>query len=539
VILKRHRGDIVATAVLVLLDVLLYRKILRLWWTYDDASILHTIIDHRVADYFFGRSVWPQQLFTPLLMSVFKMQMSLFGLDTVRWYALQLAIACAATLAVYRACRLFLDVVPALTASALFALGAPLCSVVTQLSTVHYFVAIAFGALATIAYVVALREESVLAAIVSAVLYLLAMLAKEIAVPLPAFLLSLPLRDFRSRVRYAIGHGTALVVYLIWRRAVIGTFFGAYGWVIEPAEWPPLLASLPERVIRGAAGTGLPLGIVLIAIMAVGILASIRKRPAILMLVIAAVVAIAPLLPLAKEVNRRYVVVPWLAWSVAFAASLSTLRDRRQAMAVFILVLPTAAVVNRQEWREVSHARRRMSDEARVFLDMPSNGLFRMPAAPSSTMRELNWLKTVYLHKPGGATCFYDDFFLCVHDARGKRVWEYEENTRRVAEITPTVAQIAQRHCNSIRFAAPLSARFHFEKPALHWDLGPYTEGRYTALLGDGVEAFVVARHDALNLPGASAFDVRIRYDSPQGWTTYSPQLNLDFARTQDVAWRR
>ncbi len=99
-ILKRHRGDIAASAALVLLDVLLYRTILRLWWTYDDANILHTIIDHRVADYFFDRSVWPQQLFTPLLMSVFKVQMSLFGLDTVRWYALHLAIACATTLAV-------------------------------------------------------------------------------------------------------------------------------------------------------------------------------------------------------------------------------------------------------------------------------------------------------------------------------------------------------------------------------------------------------------------------------------------------------
>ena len=154
-------------------------------------------------------------------------------------------------------------------------------------------------------------------------------------------------------------------------------------------------------------------------------------------------------------------------------------------------------------------------------------------------MRELNWLKTVYLHKPGGAMCFYDDFFLCVHDTRGKRVWQYEDKTRKVAEITPSLAWIAQRHCNSIRFDAPLSIRFHFEKPALFWDFGPYTEGRYTALLADGAEAFVLARHDALNLPEATGYAVRIRYDSPQGWATYSPQLNLDFARSQDVTWRR
>ena len=536
-ILKRHRGDIVATAALVLLDVLLYRKILRLCWTYDDVNVLHTIIDHRFADYFFDRSVWPQQLFTPLLMSVFKLQMSLFGLDIARWYALHLAIACVATLAVYAACRLFLDVGPAVSASALFALGPPLCSVVTQLSTAHYLVAIAFGALATIAYVVALRHESDLAAILSAVLYLLAMLAKEIAVPLPLFLLSLPLRDFRWRARLAIGHGTALVVYLIWRRAVIGTFFGSYGWVIESAEWPGLVVSLPERVIRGAAGAGLPVGIVLIAIMAVGILATIRRKSAIL--IIAAVVAFAPLLPLAKEVNRRYVVVPWLPWSVAFAAAVSTLRDRRQRAALLIVVPFIAVVANREEWADVFRTRERMSAEARFFLDMPSNGFLRLPAAPSSTMRELNWLKTVYLHRPAGALCFYDDFFLCVHDARGKRMWEYDGRARGVVEITPRVAQIAQRHCNAIRFAAPLSIRFHFEKPALYWDFGPYTEGRYAVLLADGAEAFVLARHDALNVPGASGWVVRIRYDSPQGWTTYSANLPLDFVRRSDFAWRR
>jgi hypothetical protein len=539
VILKRHRGDIAASAALVVLDLLLYRKVLRLWWTYDDANILHTIVDDRVADYFLNRAVWPQQLFTPLLMVVFKLQMSLFGLETVRWYTLHLSIACLTTLAVYGACRLFLDVGPALTASALFTLGAPLCSVVTQLSTVHYFVAIIFGALATIAYVIALRKGSAPVAIASASLYLAAMLAKEIAVPLPLFFLSLPLRDLRSRLRYAIGHGAALLIYLTWRRAVIGTFFGAYSWVIDRGEWPGLLLSLPWRVIRAAGGAGLPLGLVLIVIMGACMVAAIRRKSVILVLIMAGVVATAPLLPLAKEVNRRYVVVPWLAWSVAFAAAVSTLRDR-QHTTVFLIVAPLiAVVVNRQEWSDVFRVRQRMSQEGRFFLDMPSDGLLRMPITPSSTMRELNWLKTVYLGKSGGAISFYDDFFLCVHGLGGKRVWQYDDNARGVVEITPRAVQISRRHCATVRAVAPLSARFHFDKPALYWDLGPYTDGRYTVLLGDGIEAFQVPRHDALNVPGATGFDLRIRYDSPQGWTTYSPDLPLDFVRRSDFAWRR
>jgi hypothetical protein len=349
----------------------------------------------------------------------------------------------------------------------------------------------------------------------------------------------LPLRDVRSRLRYAVGHGAALVIYLSWRRAVIGTFFGTYGWVIDPEERPRLLMSLPWRAIRAAAGAALPLGLALIVIMGVCMIAAIRRKSAILVLVVAGVVAIAPLLPLAKEVNRRYVVVPWLAWSVTFAAAVSTLRDRRQTTAFLIVVPLIAVVVNRQEWRDVFRTRQRMSDEGRIFLDMPSNGLFRKPAAPSSTMRELNWLKTVYLHRPGGAMCFYDDFFLCVHGLSGKRVWQYDDNFRNVVEITPRAAQISRRQCTAVRGAAPLSARFHYDKPALYWDLGPYADGRYTVLLGDGIEAFEVPRHDALNVPGATGFDLRIRYDSPQGWTTYSDDLPLDLVHRSDFAWRR
>ena len=32
---------------------------------------------------------------------------------------------------------------------------------------------------------------------------------------------------------------------------------------------------------------------------------------------------------------------------------------------------------------------------------------------------------------------------------------------------------------------------------------------------------------------------LRVRYDSPLGWTTYSPLLRMDFARRANYAWSR
>ena len=86
---------------------------------------------------------------------------------------------------------------------------------------------------------------------------------------------------------------------------------------------------------------------------------------------------------------------------------------------------------------------------------------------------------------------------------------------------------------------APLSADFHFRNPALYWSLGPYADGKYSAVIANGVQAFEIPRRDALKLPGMAGISLRIRYDSPAGWTTYSPEIAIDFARKPDVMWHR
>jgi hypothetical protein len=528
--------DALGIVALVLLTILLYRKVLALWLTYDDANILRTTFDFPFLDIFTNAKVWPQQLFTPLLTAVFHVMRRLFGFDPSRFYLLQLAIAAMTIVLVYAAVRQFLDWKRSLSAAALFAAGPPICSVVTQLSTIHYFIAIAFCALAVIAYTVALRRTSVAMNLLSILCYFLAMLAKEVAIPLPLLLITLPLRDARTRVRFVIAHGVAAIVYFAWRRAVLGVFLGAYGWQIDAAEWPRLLLLLPLRIMEGAAGTGLAIGLLVVVLMTLTIAFGIRNRRALALLVIAIIVAGVPLLPLAKEVNRRYVAVPWLAWSIAFAAA-TTRRNGRVATALLVAVPLLAVVANREEWRKEFPLRRRMSDEARFyFYDMPADALLRGPRTPPAAMGEVQWLKTVHFGRPAGGW-FYDDIFLCGGGVGSKRVFAFEG--RQIVEITPRIGAIAEQFCGSIRNDVPLTVAFHFRNPALYWDLGPYADGKYTAVIANGVQAFEIPRRDALKLPGMPGITLRIRYDSPAGWTTYSPDLAIDFVRKPDVTWHR
>jgi hypothetical protein len=553
---RRFGADAIAAVLLAILQIVLYRKVVRLWWTYDDPNNLRTIGEFPFLAPFLDGRVWPQQLFTPLMLTVFDVELALFGLDTAKWYAAQLAIAIVTSLAVYAAVRQFVPVSYAFAGAAMFAAGAPLCAIVTQLSTVHYFVAITFCALSVICYqwsagvppaeqgasrsrapetaagrrLLSRRDAG---APLSALFYLLAMLAKEVAVPLPLLLFAL-----RPRARSILPHTLALIAYFAWRYAVLGTFLGAYSWVIEPGEWPRLIALLPWRVIRAMGGANIVLGMFVIGCIAITFAIAIRGRRAWLLMLAGAIVAIGPILPVAKEVNRRYVVVPWLALSVAFAIAVVNIRDRRLRIALLVLVPLLTIAANRQEWGREFGMRQRMSDEAKFSFDMPPNGLLRKPITPSATMRELGWLKT-YAKKPAGSSWFYDDFYLCDNRAAAHRVWEYDPRQRMIVEVTPRIPAIASKHCGSIRNDVPLTARFEFKDEALHWDLGPYEEGRYAALVANGWEAFEIPRSEALHLPGMTGLTLRIRYDSPEGWTTYSPDLPLDFVHRPNYAWQR
>jgi hypothetical protein len=419
--------DVAFGAALAVLIWLLYRKVTRLWWTYDDAYTLHVVTTHTFRDFFVSADVWPQKLYTPLEKSAYKLQLAWFGMNTVRWFTLHLFVAWAAAMGVYAAARCYFRPVAAFVSAVLFAASVPICSQTTELGSTHYFQAIALGGLALVLYVRALRTSRYSLAIASAALYLLAMLAKETVVPLAVLLIALPDRDVRTRARYAAGHALALLAYLAARRAVIGTLFGGYGWAVERAEWPSLLLALPQKFILGMAGKGVVVGAILLIVIAIGVAASLRNRRAIVVFVVASFLAAGPVVPVSKEMQRRYVVMPWLCLSIAFVAGVETLRRRRAVAAILLIAAPALAIAaNRQEWRYEFARTKRMSDEARVFFDLPSNGLLRAPIVPPAAMGELTWLKTDYAKHAAGAGWFYDDIYVCGHDTVGKRLWQYD-----------------------------------------------------------------------------------------------------------------
>ena len=527
-----------SAAILLLLPLtvfLLYRKSLRLWWTYDDPWFLHVAAERRWTEGFTYSDIWRQGLFTPLLTATYDALFTLFGIEAERWYAAQLVLLALLALAVYALLRLWVDDIPAAAGALLFLAAPPLASVSAALGVIHYLEAILLCVLATIAFA---RGWSV----ASALLYLVAMLAKEIAVPLPAVLCVIPsVSEGPGRVggmtRRVIPHAIALAAYTAWRLAVV-PLRGGYGWWVGAEEWPRLIVTLPWKLVTASTGTALAAGLTMLALTAAGVSRAVRTRRAILIGLAGLAVLIAPIVPVSKDMQDRYVLLPWLWICAGFALGIATLRPRLRD-ALILATLAAAVIANRQEWATEFSRNRRMSDEARVYVAVGGNALFRNPLIPPGTMPELRWLKETHLKREKGALWFYDDFFLCAKPYGGKQVFEYDTPRREVRDITARVPAIASRYCSSLRADVPLRAEFSHRGETLFWRLGPYDKGTYGIVLYDGEHAFVVPRQSAFRLGQFTEIALRIRYQSPEGWVTYSPEIHLDFARQPDRTWHR
>ena len=525
-------------AALIAVTLLLYRKALRLWWTFDDAYLLHTAVERRIGQYFTDGSVWramPNRLFTPLLQTSYDAELSWFGLDPRRFFIIHLCELALVAVAIYVALRLWIPAVAAFCGAFLVLAGAPTASAATELMVMHYLQAIILTAFALSLHVLALRGHRRALNALSAFLYLTAMLAKEIAVPLPAFLLLLSDGGIRQRVRRTCPHWLALAVYVIWRRLMLGEFFGGYGWTITRAEVPALLLSLPAKLAAAMAGPNLLAGTLLLVAIAVSIALGHRGLRAFLMVIAGLVLAIVPIIPISKEMQPRFALASWIVLAAGAAIAASKRRPPTSFILLGTLVILGLAV-QRTAWPVELRRAQRMSDEGRFYFEEMQPGSFlRSPTVPPAAMGEVQWLKEIYAKRPAGAGWFADDWYGCTHDLSAAIVWQYSEGLHQFERRS--LAETS-RACRGVR-TEPLAAEFHHRGNALFWRLGPYREGHYRFLLAEGVQAFDVLPEDGFRFGDLAALTLRIRYQSPAGWVTYSDQLALDFVRHPDLSWKR
>ena len=511
-----------------LIAVLWSRKVVAFWWTFDDPFHLNLIAHRGAADLLFDSAFWrafPSHVFTPLLLLSLQADLRLFGLEARPFYIHQIAIFACIAPALYLLLRQWVSRGAAACAVLIAIAGAPMIESVQRLMDRHYLEGLLLAILAAFAYVVAVRRSSAPIDVLSGVLYLLSMAAKEIFVPLIVILPVIPGVPPRRRLRTLVPHAIALLFYCIWRFAVLGVRVESYGWAVKRSDWLRLIAMLPLRIGAVLAGSA-PVGVAAVLLMLVAlVIVAVRRPGSRPVLGTGVIAAFLPILPVSFEIHPRYALTSWILAAVAVAF----LGPSRWERALQVAIVIAVAVSARQQWSESDRSMRRMSDEARVFAALGPDDVLWMPATPPATLDELSRMTG----SRGRWT--YDALPFCRQRLTAKRFFAYDPATRRVQEASPDQLRGA---CKASR-AAPLSVRFDFQQGSLFWVFGPYDSGTYRVIIADGRQGFDVPRRAGFQLAGVATLPLRVRYESPAGWVTYSDDLQVVLKDGQTVTWRR
>jgi hypothetical protein len=537
---RRAAADVLAAAALLALSWALYHRAAGLWWSHDDLFQLRYLLTWSPGQYALDPEVWrrlPFKMLTPLLFLSLDLDLSLFGLSPRGFYLHQILAVGLCAVALHAVLRLWLQPLWSFAGAFLFLISPPVASLAPLLMVRHYPEAILFLLLAVWGYVRAVRSGRIGWAVLAAVFYLAAMLAKEIAVPLVLLLPLIPEGGLRTRLRCALPPAVALALYLAWRVHMLGTLLGGYGWVVAPGDWPGLALALPGKIGRELLGAPSVAGWLTALILLAGLLLlAARGARAAVLVFAAALLAILPVLPVSTEMAPRYAVLPALGIAAAFAFGGAWAERFRGVL--LLAACGGGLLVNREVWAGTLERLERMSAENRFFLEMGPGDLLRLPLGPPASMGELQWYKQEKLGRAGGSGWFFDDLYLCSGAAEGRRVFGWDPAARRVVDVTAEMPARRRAHCSAVRWNAPLSVRFTGGGPAVLWDLGSYREGRYSLVFGDGIQAFEVPRQGGFQVRNARRLVLRVRYEAPEGWVTYSPELAVDFTKGE-FRWER
>ena len=350
----------------------LYGASLQGWWCCDDPAILlharrygfwQLMLDPQAY-----RALIPYSL-QPLLSVSFGLDLAWFGLEPGGFYLHQLLVIALCGWLVQRLAALWVPLPLAWAAMVLFLVGSPVAFASQYLMVRHYVDGLLFFALALWLLLLHLRGGPPWLRWPAVLVFALAVSAKEVFVPLGLLPLLLPVASPRARWRAAWPWLAVLVLYVGWRRFMLGEFLGGYQ---PPGYFPPLSLDLLAQSLRGAAALLWPWlwpWLLAAAMLLAGAWRWLRERPAMPGLrgwvacrawpLALAGMLVGPLLPLAGfpgfvPGSERYFLVPWAAWVLVLALAwgrwaLASPAWQRWLGAALMLVLAAAAWAHAQQ----------------------------------------------------------------------------------------------------------------------------------------------------------------------------------------------
>lgn len=537
-------------------------------WRWDDTQILLHSHQYSFWQDFTRPQVWQQfspANLTPWLIFSFEVDMILFGLTPAAFYLHQLLAIAAAGLLLFMCLNLWCRAVFALLGSVLFVVGLPTMLVAEQLMTRHYVEGLVFALAALYGFVVYLRTERQGALVLALLMYVLAVTAKEIYVPLPALLLLVPDGSWGRRIKASLPFFAVTVCYALWRGYMLGSYSGGY---VDSSEYLSFafVGEVLASFIRFPAlltGLGWPV-LVLLFLGLTGIYLARQRRVPWRALLIAALVLL-PLVPLVRSpgivLADRYLLLPWvmlcfaLVWCVdriivvsnkaaTSAKDTSATDSSATSMPAMVLAgtaLPIILAITVLHALPVRQALATVGTEFDVQAQFLWQNEDTHAFVPSGNVLPAFWFVTglrdlkTRISGQGSPLPVVDDLYLAQQP--DTRLFTYDVNCQCMREVTGAIPERLAQHRQRLRPDADLSLSYRYQQGYFSWQFGPWQEGSYH-VVSDTLGVLPLPPAGQLRVTLADNAPFYLRYTSPEGWITYS-ELNRVVRDGAAVEWSR
>lgn len=531
----------------------LYGHVLQQWWLFDDPQILKHALHFSPVEYFFKPAAWRDLILfslTPWLTLTYDLDLALFGFDPGGFYLHGLLTLWLCSVMIFLCLRPITGDLHAGLAAGIFLLGTPVSTAVHELMVRHYLEGLMWALCGFWCYRRGLLRTQLRWHWLAAGCFALAFTAKEVYVPVALLVCLWPVALGRYRWRAALPLIGTLLLYAVWRKAMLGDWVGGY----VPAGY---LAGQRDgsALARFAAVPGVfwswPLmgGVAVLGVWLIGLWQSRRRGRWCGLTLMVAGIALAPLVPLAFNgdfgaESARFFMVPWVLLVMGTSAVLARLQGpaRARAMiaaAIYAWLAWPAWQQSQLDRLQFEQARARYEVQGHQLLALrPDERLWASDDILPHYLAGLRDLREAMGYGESRAIYWLDEAQVLEASLRPLRVLRAQDG--QIRDVTAEIPPLLSAWRASLR-ADPLSVSISLKpsEQALSWDLGPAAEGAYAYLSGETLTA--ISAHGALRRERPLDACFRIRLIRPSGERVYSPPLKMagpDAQGYRQLAWQ-
>lgn len=510
---------------------ILYHETLNTWWLIDDPCHLFYVSQNGLFTAFYdpARTFSPIN-FTPMLPFSFGLDYFLFGLNPEPFYWHHLLSFTATLIAGYILFGYFFPPLISCIILSSFISSLPFCDATFHLMVRHYIEGLFFSFISLILFLAAIREGKNAYYYTSALFYLLACISKEVYVPLIALFAVLLLTKEKLSLKVLYPYITVFVLYFLWRFYMLGIEGMASAYPHIPVRLenvlnaPLIFASMMDWIN--------PWHLLLIAIPAflffiTFVLRSWHYKLTTLTLIICTIV---PIIPVLGMFSSRYVFVLSLIIFMGMGIGilyLYTLTGKTRLRHFLALILGISITMvglpstekGIEKWKQYSENIRMEGN----FLLHENNPATLLITEHGHCYWAFSALRKSILNLPQGASFCKSDC-VCPFLHPDKKMWVHVDG--QLFRIKTPVEITTPEVCGG---KGDLNVNIHYSHGTLKWKFGPHREGRYLIFI-KGWDSGLIQVKSAAELPYSINLKedfIIVKYESPQGWSVYSPVLTF------------